>query len=77
MFKILVSDSLSDEGLNILRQDQDFQVDVKTGMKPEELKAVIKDYDALLVRSATKVNKDIIMAAERIEGNRPGRRGVG
>jgi len=75
MFKILVSDSLSDEGLNILRQDQDFQVDVKTGMKPEELKAVIKDYDALLVRSATKVNKDIIMAAERLKVI--GRAGVG
>ncbi|HOU35933.1 MAG TPA: hydroxyacid dehydrogenase, partial [Candidatus Omnitrophota bacterium] len=75
MFKILVSDSLSEEGLKILREEKDFQVDVRTGMKPEELKEVIKDYDALLVRSATKANKDIIAAAGRLKVI--GRAGVG
>ncbi|MCM8762788.1 MAG: phosphoglycerate dehydrogenase, partial [Candidatus Omnitrophica bacterium] len=73
--KILVSDPLSEEGLKILKEVNDFQVDVKTGLKPEELKEAIKDYDALLVRSSTKVTKDIIAAANRLKII--GRAGVG
>jgi D-3-phosphoglycerate dehydrogenase / 2-oxoglutarate reductase len=75
MYKILVSDSLSDEGLKILKDNKDFEVVVKTGMKPEELKEVIKDYDALVVRSATKANREIIEAASRLKVI--GRAGVG
>jgi len=73
--KILVSDSLSEEGLKILKEVKEFQVDVKTGMKPEELKEVIKDYDALLVRSSTKATKEIIAAASKLKVI--GRAGVG
>lgn len=75
MMKILVSDPLSEEGLKILNETKEFQVDVKTELKPEELKAIIKDYDALVVRSATKVNKDIISAAKNLKVI--GRAGVG
>ena len=73
--RILVSDSLSDEGLKLLNEEKDFQVDVKSGMKPEELKQVIGDYDALIVRSATKVTKEIIDAAKKLKV--VGRAGVG
>ncbi|PIP18976.1 MAG: phosphoglycerate dehydrogenase [Candidatus Omnitrophica bacterium CG08_land_8_20_14_0_20_41_16] len=73
--KILVSDPLSDEGLKILKKVKEFQVDVKTDLKPGELREIIKDYDALLVRSATKVTKDIISAASRLKVI--GRAGVG
>ncbi len=73
--KILVSDSLSEEGLKILKEVKDFQVDVKTGMKPEDLEEVIKDYDALIVRSASKVTKDIIDGAKKLRVI--GRAGVG
>ncbi|MFH1414108.1 MAG: phosphoglycerate dehydrogenase [Candidatus Omnitrophota bacterium] len=75
MIKILVSDPLSEKGLKILNEVKEFQVDVKTGMKPEELKAIIKDYDALIVRSATKVTKDVIEAAGNLKVI--GRAGVG
>ncbi|MCX5706765.1 MAG: phosphoglycerate dehydrogenase [Candidatus Omnitrophica bacterium] len=75
MIKILVSDPLSDEGLKILKDVKDFQVDVRTDLKPEELKEIIKDYDALLVRSATKVTKEIIDAAKKLKVI--GRAGVG
>lgn len=75
MFKILVSDSLSDEGLNILKQSKEFIVDVKTGLKAPELKSIIGEYDALLVRSATKVTADIIEAAAKLKII--GRAGVG
>jgi len=75
MFKILVSDPLSEEGLKILKEVKEFQVDIKTELKPEELKSIIKDYDALLVRSATKVTKEIIAAADKLKVI--GRAGVG
>jgi len=73
--KILVSDSLSEEGLKILKEVKDFQVDVKTGLKPEDLKEVINDYDALIVRSASKVTKDVVDGAKKLKVI--GRAGVG
>lgn len=73
--KILVSDPLSEEGLKILKEIKEFQVDVKTELKPEALKEIIKDYDALIVRSATKVTKDIISASSKLKVI--GRAGVG
>ncbi|MFH1691391.1 MAG: phosphoglycerate dehydrogenase [Candidatus Omnitrophota bacterium] len=75
MFKILVSDSLSQEGLEILKSSKEFVVDVKTGLKADELKSVIGEYDALVVRSATKVTADIIQAGKKLKII--GRAGVG
>jgi D-3-phosphoglycerate dehydrogenase len=73
--RILVSDPLSEEGLEILKDTKEFQIDVKTNLKPEQLKQVIGDYDALIVRSATKVTKEIIDAAANLKVI--GRAGVG
>ena len=73
--RVLISDSLSKEAIDILEKEKEFKVDVNTKLTPEELKKVIKDYDALLVRSATKVTKDIINAADRLKII--GRAGVG
>lgn len=75
MTRILISDLLSEEGLKILKEIREFQVDVKTELKPENLKEIIKNYEALIVRSATKVTKDIISAAEKLKVI--GRAGVG
>ncbi len=75
MFKILISDPLAQEGVDILKKVKEFQVDVKHKLPPEELKKIIKDYDALLVRSETKVTKDIIEAAVNLKVI--GRAGVG
>lgn len=75
MHKILVSDKMAEEGIKILKEIKEFQVDVKTGLKPEELKAIINDYDAILVRSATKLKGDILEAANNLKYI--GRAGVG
>jgi len=75
MIKILVSDKLSPEGLSILKAVKEFQVDNKVGMSPDELKSVIKDYAALIIRSETKVTADIIEAADQLKFI--GRAGVG
>ncbi|MCM8799762.1 MAG: phosphoglycerate dehydrogenase [Candidatus Omnitrophica bacterium] len=73
--KILISDPLSEEGINILKIVEDFHVDIKTDLKPQELKEIIKDYDALIVRSATKVTKEIIDSSKNLKVI--GRAGVG
>jgi len=75
MIKILVSDALSEEGLKVFKESKELTVDVKTDLKPDALKEVIRDYDALVVRSATKVTKDVIQAAKKLKV--VGRAGVG
>jgi len=74
-FRVLISDSLSKEAVDILEREKEFKVDVNTKLTPDELKKIIKDYDALLVRSATKVTKDVINAADKLKI--VGRAGVG
>ncbi len=64
--KVLVSDNISTKGIEILKK-AGLDVDVKTGMKPEELVAVIGDYHGLVVRSATKVTAKIIDAASNLK----------
>ena len=67
MFKVIVSDKLSKEGIDILTNTGKIQVDVKTGLKPEELKQIIHEYDGIVIRSATKVTQDIIEAAKNLK----------
>lgn len=73
--KILISDLLSEKGIDILRNTPGFEVDVETSLTPEELLEVIKEYDALVIRSATKVTADIIASARKLKVI--GRAGIG
>jgi D-3-phosphoglycerate dehydrogenase / 2-oxoglutarate reductase len=73
MPKVLVSDPIEQVGLDILSQVA--QVDVKTGLSPEELAKIIPDYDALMIRSGTRVTKDVIEAGQQLKII--GRAGVG
>ncbi len=75
MKRVLVSDNLSARGVEILRSAEGIEVDVKTGLKPEELQAVIGEYDALVIRSATKVTADVLEHATRLKVI--GRAGIG
>jgi D-3-phosphoglycerate dehydrogenase len=75
MFKILVSDKLGQAGLEMLDQAEDAQYDMKTGMSKEELIAVIPDYDALIIRSGTKADADVLAAGKKLRV--VGRAGVG
>ncbi len=75
MFKILISDKLEKEGLDILTAEKNFQVDCKFGIPAAELKSIIKDYDALIVRSGTQVTAEILESADKLKVI--GRAGVG
>lgn len=67
MFKVLVSDNVAQECVTILEAVDDISVDFKTGMSPDEFKSVIGEYDALIVRSATKVREDAIAVAKNLK----------
>ncbi len=71
--KILVSDPVSAAGIEILQKE--FTVDIKLKLPPEELIRIIPEYDALVVRSETKVTKAVIEAANKLKAI--GRAGVG
>jgi len=71
--RVLVSDPLAEEGLEILKKVCD--VDVQTDLKEDELCRIIGDYDALLVRSSTEVTAKVIEAGNRLKFI--GRAGVG
>ena len=73
MTKVLVSDPIDQTGIDILSQVA--QVDVRTGLPPEQLKEIIGDYDALMIRSGTTVTAEIIEAASKLRII--GRAGVG
>ncbi len=71
MFKVLVSDPIAKEGINRLEASSQtgnsLQVEVKTGLSPEELLEIIPAYDGLIVRSETKVTAKIFQAATNLK----------
>jgi D-3-phosphoglycerate dehydrogenase len=72
--RVLVSDNLAQTGVDILRK-AGFDVDVKTGMSPDAIKAEIGEYDGLVIRSATKVTADLLESAGKLKVI--GRAGIG
>ena len=74
MPKVLISDKLSQRAVDIF-EARGVEVDVKTGLDPAELAAIIGDYDGLAIRSATKVTEDILAAAGNLRV--VGRAGIG
>ncbi|PTD94023.1 phosphoglycerate dehydrogenase [archaeon SCG-AAA382B04] len=71
--KILISDPIKEEGLEKLRERAD--IDIKTNLSKEELKKEIQKYDAIIVRSGTKLNEDILKQPGNLKVI--GRAGVG
>ena len=73
MPKVLVSDPIDQAGIDILSQVA--QVDVKTNLSPQDLIGIIPNYDALMIRSGTRVTQEVIQAASQLKII--GRAGVG
>ncbi|HKJ65712.1 MAG TPA: phosphoglycerate dehydrogenase [Desulfopila sp.] len=72
--KVLISDNLSPVGAEILEK-AGVEVDVNTGLPPEELKKIIGKYDGLIIHSATKVSQDLLESASNLKV--VGRAGIG
>ena len=71
--KVLAADGISPKGIELLKAE--FEVDVRDKLSAEELLNIIGDYDALMVRSASKVTKEVIERASKLKII--GRAGVG
>jgi D-3-phosphoglycerate dehydrogenase len=73
--RVLVSDILGQAGIDLFESADGIEVDVKTGLEPDELKSIIGAYDALVIRSATKVTEDLLSEARNLKV--VGRAGIG
>ncbi len=73
--KLLVTDPISEEGLEMLRRDSEVQVDFRAGLSHEELVRTIGDYEGVIIRSGTEVNSEVIDAGKKLKVI--GRAGVG
>jgi D-3-phosphoglycerate dehydrogenase len=74
MPKVLISDKLSPAAVEIFR-NRGIDVDIKTGLSPADLRAIIGEYDGLAIRSATKVTKELLDVATNLKV--VGRAGIG
>jgi D-3-phosphoglycerate dehydrogenase len=74
MPKVLISDKLSPAAVQIFK-DRGIETDVKTGLSPDELKAIIGNYDGLAIRSNTKVTAEVLAVATNLKV--VGRAGIG
>ena len=73
--RVLVSDNLGEAGIEMLEAEEGIDVDVRTGLAPAELAAIIGEYDGLIIRSATLVSEDLLASAPRLKV--VGRAGIG
>src|SRR5580692_714018 len=75
MFKVLITDKLSEQGMEIFKKEKDFQTEEHFGKTPEDLKKILPEFDAWVIRSGTTVTADLIQAATKMKII--GRAGVG
>src|SRR6516225_7581582 len=73
--KILIADSISPKGIDLLRAGAKLLVEVKTGLKESDLLGIVAEYSAIVVRSQTKITANVIAAANKLKV--VGRAGVG
>ena len=65
--KIIVTDEVASEGLELLKQDPRVTMEVRLGLKKEELLAIIGEYDIIITRSGTTVDKELLDAGTRLK----------
>jgi len=75
MYKILITDKLAQEGIDLINSMDDFEAVVRTGIPEEELASIIGDYEGLIIRSGTKVTEKVLENPGKLKG--VARAGVG
>ncbi len=68
MYRILITDKLAREGIDLLDRTEGVEPVVKTGISAEELARIIGDYDGLIIRSGTKVTADVLAKPGKLKG---------
>lgn len=67
MFRVLITDSLSAAGLEVLKQSPEIEVDVRSGLSPEEVREALHEADGIIIRSATKLTAAILKGQPRLK----------
>lgn len=67
MYRVLVSDTLSTQGLDLLKSYPEIEVVYSPGLKPDELKEVLKEIDGIVIRSGTKLTADVLEGQTRLK----------
>ena len=65
--KVIVTDEISEKGLVLLEKDPRVQLDVRLGLETSELYALIGDYDAIITRSGTQVDAELLSHATNLK----------
>ena len=63
--KVIVTDEVAREGLALLEEDPRVEMDIRLGLKKEELLSIIGDYEVIVTRSGTTVDRELLDAAHR------------
>ena len=75
MYKILITDKLAQEGVDLINGTKNFEAVIKTGISEDELSQIIGDYDGLIIRSGTQVTAKVLENPGKLKG--VARAGVG
>lgn len=75
MIRVLVADKLDPAGLDKLRSTPEVEVEVRTGLSPEELTQTLREFDGVIIRSAVKLTRDCFANPGRLRA--VARAGVG
>ena len=67
MIKVLLADKLSQRALELLGEIPEFEIEILTGLSPEELKSEIKNYEAVVIRGGTQLNREILKEAKNLK----------
>ncbi len=68
MYKILITDKLAQEGIDLINQSEGFEAVVKTGIGEDELADIIGEHDGLIIRSGTKVTEKVLAKPGKLKG---------
>jgi D-3-phosphoglycerate dehydrogenase len=67
MRRVLITDSLSAAGLQVLREHPEIEVDVRSGLTPQEVRAALREADGIIIRSATTLTAEILEGQPRLQ----------
>ncbi|HEX4070372.1 MAG TPA: phosphoglycerate dehydrogenase [Planctomycetaceae bacterium] len=67
MYRVLITDNLSAAGLEVLKESREIEVDVRSGLTPEQVREALHEADGIIIRSATKLTPALLKDQPRLK----------
>src|SRR6187200_1599487 len=67
MARVLITDNLSEAGLKLLRSTPGIEVDVRSGLTPEQVREALREADGIIIRIATKLTAALLEGQKRLK----------